>query len=187
MADSKACGTLFTGDSLKFLTDADNAAALAAEVNPEDRADFKLFGHNRLESAFVDRIFIVYECQGRNTKNIQLPPKILTTVRVVGFRGDYTSGFEVKFLDEVTQETMTIGHVPKRLFDYPIFVAIPPRLTVKWDAQFMGDKLVRSLLFAILVKARNKATWFSKGNVYMETPNVLRDLYPHIELDLKLQ
>ncbi len=172
---------------MKFLTDADNAAALAADIQKDDRADFDSFGHNRLESAFVDRVFIVYECQGRaGAKDIQRPPKILTVVRVTGFNANYATGCEIKLLDEANNRSMTVGHVPTRLFDYPIFVAVPPRLTIKWDAQFMGDKLVRSLLFVMFVKCRNKAEFFSKGNTYMETPNRLRDLYSHLELDLPI-
>lgn len=167
----------------KFLTDTDNAAALAADIKPEDREEYARFGHNRLESAFVDRVLVLYECQGKNSKDVQRPPKILTTIRVIDFKADYAEGICTRLLDESTQEAMNVDYVPKRLFKYPIFVSIPPRLTVKWDAQFMGDKLVRSLLFAILIKSANRSDFYSKGNVYLETPNRVRALYPHVELD----
>jgi hypothetical protein len=167
---------------LKFLSDQDNSAALAAEMAVEDRADFNSFGHNKLEPAFVDRILIVWECLGRTSKDIPRPPKTLTTVRVTGFHADYVSGCEVSLLDEGNNRSMRVGHVPKRLFDFPIFVGVPPRLMMKWDAQPVGDRLVRSLLFALLLKTRNKSSFRSKGNTYIETPNQLRDLFPDVEL-----
>lgn len=170
---------------MKFLSDLDNAAALVADMVPDDRADYRAFGHNRLESAFVERVFIVYECLGRTSNDIQRPPRIITTLRVTNVRMTFDAGVEVQLLDEVNNRSMWFGHVPKRLFDFPLFASTPPRMTIKWDAQFMGDKLVRSLLFAILIKSRNKASFLSKNNIYAETPNTVRDLFPHVEMDLK--
>ncbi len=55
-------------------------------------------------------------------------------------------------------------------------------MTLRWDArQISEDKVWRSLSFAVLIKARNKADFHSKGNVYCETPNVLRRFYPDLE------
>jgi hypothetical protein len=171
-------------EPMKYLTEVENSAALAAEMPPGDRSEYDGYGHNRIESAFVDRDFVVYECQGRDSKNIQRPPKILTTVRVIDFRADYASGCEVRLLDKTTQDTLKVGHVPRRVFDYPVFMAVPARLRIAWDAQWHGDRLMRSLLFAVLIKARNKSEFLSKGNVYMETPNRVRELFPHVELNL---
>lgn len=172
---------------MKFLSDKDNEASLVADIAQEDRNDYRSFGHNRVVSAFLDRVLIVYECLGRDSRDVQRPPKVITTVRITNVRMSYDVGVEVQVLDEVNNRSLWFGHVPKRLFDFPLFVAVPPRMSIKWDAQIMGDKLVRSLLFAVFVKSRNRSDFFSRGNIYAETPNTLRELYPHLELDLKMQ
>ena len=168
---------------MKFLEEHQNLDSLINEMALEERLEYESYGHNRLESAFVERKFVIYQCLGRHTsKNVQRPPRILTTIRVVDFSASPRGGCEVKLLEEIKQETLCVSHVPKRVFSYPLFIQIPPRVTLKYDGQWIAGDLVRSLLFAVLVKARNKAEFFSKDNIYMETPNKMRALFPHLEL-----
>lgn len=173
-------------NSDKFMSDEEGMAELVSLMPEADREVYAKFGHNRLEAAFLDRAFIVYRCEGRNSKDIQRPPKVISTIRVIGFHADASQGCTIKLLDEETETTLEVGHVPVRLFDYPVFVSAPQRMSLKWDAHRWAGKVVRNLTFVLFVKTANKAEFFSKGNIYMETPNKLRELYPHLTLDLTL-
>ena len=43
-----------------------------------------------------------------------------------------------------------------------------------------GDRVWRSLSFAVLIKTKNRSDFYSKGNTYLETPNTFKRLYPSV-------
>jgi hypothetical protein len=83
------------------------------------------------------------------------------------------------------QQELTVTHVPRKVYAYPIYISLPPKLTIRWDARKVGDRVWRSLSFAFLIKTKNKSSFFSKGNVYCEVPNVFRRLYPAVSAEFK--
>lgn len=170
----------------KYLGEEENKASLFAEMPPDERAEWESYSHLRVEAAFQDRVFVVFQPSGRGNNNIQRAPKVLTTVRVLSFVARDETGATVKLLNEGTNETMEIGHVPKKLFGYPVFVAIPPNFNLRWDVHRYASGTQRSLSYILFVKTRNKSSFFSTKNTYMETPNTMRSLYSHLDLKLDL-
>lgn len=170
-----------------FFSDRDNAAELVSHMPEEDRKRYENYGHNRVEPAFIDRVFIVYKPTGLTPGPKELgggrhrEPQILTTVKVIDFGVEVRDGCYT-VLKEVgqTDQELTIGHVPKKLFHYPIYVSIPPRLMLRWDCRTVNGRAWRSLSFALLIKTKNDSKFFSAGNVYMETPNKFREYYPSV-------
>ena len=164
----------------QFFSDEDNMADLVSQMPEEDRARYGNYGHHRIEPAFVDRVFIVYQPSGLNAAKQHIDPKIVTTIRVLEFSADYQSGASVRVRDEKFGDEQLITHIPRRLFNYQIFMSVPPRLSLRWDAHESGGTLYRSLSFVLLIKTRNKATFYSKNNFYIETPNKFKELYPAV-------
>lgn len=170
---------------MNYLSDAENLNDLVGRMPEEDRAVFSSFGHMRVESGFVGRLFVVYRATGLNVDKTHKNPEILTTVRLGQFQCDSKNGASVVLTDNVTGQTMTVGHTPARLFHYPIFVAIPPHARLRWDARPKGDgEMTRTLAHSMLIKARNRSDFYSMGNTYCETPNDFRALFPDCTLNL---
>jgi hypothetical protein len=154
----------------QFLNDDENLADLISQMPDDDRNKYVNYGHNRVEPAFVDRIFIVYQPSGLNAARAHIEPTIITTIRVLDLSIDSSNGAMVRVRDEKFGDEQIIGYLPKRLFGYQIYVSVPPRLMLRWDAHEANGRMYRSLSFALLIKTRNKAEFYSKGNTYVETP-----------------
>jgi hypothetical protein len=164
-----------------FFTDEANLAELVSHMPEDDRNRFNNYGHFRVEAVFIDRIFIVYKPTGLTTSGRHKPPEILTTVKVTDFSADARYGCKATLVDqEHGGQELQVTHVPRRVFNYPVYVSIPARLNLRWDARLVGDRVWRSLSFAFLIKTKNKSDFYSKGNVYFESPNRFRALYPEV-------
>ena len=158
--------------------------ALVNRMTPEDKELYETFGrgkptgHTRIEIMFIDRVLYVYECMGRGADQAQRPPKVLATVRVINFYHTLDRGSEIVVLNEVTNEKQTIGHMPVKLFGFPVFVSIPCSFTMRWNLINVNGCDQWDSSWAVYVKAANKSEFFSKGNVYVESPKTMRMLYP---------
>lgn len=164
----------------EFFSDDDNMADIVNQMSEEDRTRYGNYGHHRIEPAFVDRVFIMYQPSGLNAARQHIDPKIITTIRVLDFSVDSRDGAMVRLRDENFGDEQIITYTPKRMFKYQVFMSVPPRLVLKWDAHEADGSVHRSLSFALLVKTRNKAEFYSKGNTYCETPAKFRGLYPSV-------
>lgn len=158
-------------------------AELVSLMPVDEQKQYLNYGHRRIEATFVDRVFIIYRPTGLNAAKQHREPDIVTTVRIMDFMVDSTNGASSRLLDERSGAEMRIGYVPKKIFTYPIFVSIPARLTLKWDARKVGERTLRSMSFALLVKTKNRSDFYSQGNVYAETPASFKKLYPNVAGD----
>ncbi len=168
----------------KFLSQKENLASLISKMSPDEAMEYSKFGHLRIESAFEDRVFIVYQPRGPRagrTLTEQREPKVLTTVRVKSLTTDIRNGAQVRLFDEASGTEMTVGYVPKKLFGYPIFVSIPAEMNLKLGGQLREDETVsHSFTFTFLIKSRNESSFYSTDNTYMETPVNFKRLFPNI-------
>jgi hypothetical protein len=112
-----------------FFTDEANLAELVSHMPEDDRNRFNNYGHFRVEAVFIDRIFIVYKPTGLTTSGRHKPPEILTTVKVTDFSADARYGCKATLVDqEHGGQELQVTHVPRRVFNYPVYVSIPARL-----------------------------------------------------------
>jgi len=170
--------------TFSFLGDEDNLADLVARISGSDRETFNSFGHLRVEPAFHNRLFLLYRPAGINKQNRHNKPDVLTTVKVHELVGSSRDGMLMKVEDLRTGEFQQLGYIPKRLFDYDVFMSVPSSLRLRWDARQTAQGVARSMAFAVLIKTKNRSDFYSYGNLYCETPNRLRALYPGFDLDL---
>lgn len=164
----------------EYFSDEDNAAELISHMPAEEQKQYKSYGHNTVESVFIDRVFIVYKPTGLNAAGQHREPDVLTLIRCVDFGVDPRAGCHATLRDQKSESEMIVRHVPQKLFTYPIFVSIPPAVTLRWDCRLRDGKAWRSLAFAMLLKTKNKSTFYSAGNVYAEVPAKFKRLFPNV-------
>lgn len=163
----------------RYLSDIESMADLVSRMNENDRAVYESFGHMRIEAVFDHRLLVVYKPQGLDGKRHK-DPEILTTLKVLNYEGSSEFGSTVEIEDLQTGARQVISHIPSRVFDYDLFMSVPPALRLRWDVrEEENGRMVRSLSYALLIKSKTRSDWYSFGVTYAETPNRFREMFPH--------
>lgn len=170
-----------------YLGDAESLKDLESRMMSPDREVYAGFRHMRVDAAFLGRIFIVYKPSGLTPEGQHKSPDVLTQVKVIDFNATAKAGCTLSLEDLTTGETMTVGHIPSRLFGYDVFVASPPFQRLRWDGRHDQGSVRRSLAFGILIKTRTRSDWYSAGATMVESPKGFRTLYPNVDLPLQYQ
>lgn len=165
-----------------FFDEKENLAELVSHMPEDDQKKFNNYGHFRVEAVFLNRVFIVYKPTGLTPGKAaqHKPPEILNLLKIVDFGVDIRNGAYAVLKDQKFEQELNIVHVPRKVFEYPVYMSVPPKLTLKWDARNVNGAVWRSMSFAVLIKTKNKSDFYSQGNTYIETPNVFRRLYPEV-------
>jgi hypothetical protein len=167
-----------------YLSEQASLADLFKRMMSPDREVIQEYQHMKVEQCFINRLFVVYKPTGLTADRQHRSPEILTQIRVTGFRADAETGAQIDIEDTTTHQVMTVKYVPQRLFHYDVFVSVPPKQRLHWDAQVVGGLVKRSMGFQMLVKVRTKADFYSAGATGMETPVGFRELYPEVNIKL---
>lgn len=167
-----------------YLTEEQNVADLINQIPQQDRAAFAAMKASRVEAAFAGRYLVLFKPHGLNRDGSHRAPEVLTTLRFSGFFCDDIDGADVEIYDTRAKEKMTVGHVPTRVFDYELFIHIPPVYRMRWDARETDHGTVRSLVFPVVIFSRNRSSFYSAGVTYAETPNRFREMFPDHKIDL---
>ena len=171
--------------SHQYLGDAESLKDLESRMMSPDREIYEGFKHLRVEAAFLGRVYIVYKPTGLTSENTHRPPEILAQIKVIDFVSNARDGSSIKLENLSTGETMTVSHIPKKLFGYDAYVASPPYQRLRWDGRVLQGAVKRSLSFGILLKTRTRSDFYSAGATMVESPKVFRQLYPNVELPLQ--
>lgn len=166
----------------QYMSDDESIADLADRIPGVDRAIYKDFKALAIQAAFDDRIFVLFKPTGLNERNEHRDPEILTSIRVINFRLNSTDA-SIRIMDENNGESMDLDYVPRRVFGYDVFMSIPPRMQLRWDARIIDCVVRRSLSYPILIKTKNRPDWYSAGVTYACTPNEFRRLYPQVDIN----
>lgn len=167
-----------------FLSEQKSLEDLFSRMISPDREICESFKSLKVEPAFVDRIFIVYKPTGLTREGAHRDPEILTQIKVTAFRCDDRKGAEVDLIDLSTHEVMTAGYIPRRLFNYDVFMSVAPRQRLNWDATWFQGSIRRNLSFMLMMKVRSGSDNYSQGATGIETPVKFRELYPAVNLTL---
>lgn len=162
----------------QYLDPAQNLADLVSKMPAEERAAWNEYGHMFVEPTFADRVFLLYRCEGKDRDNRRRPPNVIERYRVIGISVTDSEGVVIRVLAENENKVIEIGHVPVNLGGHGVFASVPHSFTMRWDARLHDGKLRRSLAYLLLFKTRNSSAFYSRGNVYIETPNKLKKLFP---------
>lgn len=170
---------------LNFLSEEANQEYLASQIPGVDRDLYLSFGHNQFESAFIDRVFVVYQPTGLNADCTHRQPEIITMLKVIRFEADAHFGCCALVQDTRTGNVQRVGHVPTRIGDLKLFMQIPPYLSLRFETQRDRNGAHQSsLMFGLLIKTANRSDFFSAGNTYCLPPNKFRRFFPNTNLRL---
>jgi hypothetical protein len=171
--------------AINFLADEANLEHFISLMTNRDREIYRSFGHLQFASAFADRLLVVYQPQGLNADCTHRQPRILTQVRITDFYCNQKVGAEICLEDTRTENRMVVGYIPQRLFNYDVFIHVPPYMQLRWDGHRDSRGAIKhSLSFAALIKTKNRADYYSYGNTYCLPPNKFRQLFPELEFTL---
>lgn len=167
-----------------FLSEQKSLEDLFSRMVSPDRELCSEYKCLKVEPAFVDRIFIVYKPTGLTQAGHHKQPELLTQVKVLAFRSDDKRGSEVDLEDLTTHEVMTVGYIPRRLFQYDAFISVAPRQRLNWDATWFQGRIRRHLSFMLMLKVRSAADNYSFGCTGVDTPAKFRELFPSVQVTL---
>lgn len=173
-----------SGTSSHFLSEQKSLEDLFSRMESPDREICASFKSKRIEAAFIDRVFVVYKPMGLQTSGEHREPEVLTQVRVTEFNVNSRTGAEVTLEDWRTGEEMKVGYIPKRLFNYDVFVSVAPYQRLNWEASIHNGIVRRSLCFGMLIRERSRPDYYSATVTNMETPGNFRALFPKVDLKL---
>ena len=152
----------------------ENLADLIARIDQSERPLYDGLGHIFSEAAFINRRFLVVTTQGATSEGPR-QPKYESCVVVTNFICTPRNGSVITLSDSATGRSMQAGHVPVRLFNYPVYVSVPIYQGVRWEAREQPDgSYRRTLVFGICFKQRSSLKFYNRGNVAVVTPNEYR-------------
>lgn len=167
-----------------FLSEQRSLEDLFFRMESPDREECESFKSLKSEVAFVGRVFLVYRPTGLNTNGTHRNPEILTRIKVLDFRASAKKGAEVDLEDLTTHEIMTVTYIPRRLFDYDVFVGVAHRQRLNWEGTLYQGQVTRKLSFMLIMKVRSPAENFSHSVTGIETPVKFRELFPDVNFTL---
>lgn len=170
--------------SQMYLSEDANIADLVSQMSPTDALAYEAFGHLRADPGFVGRIYVLFRPTGLTKEGQHREPEIIGQVRIVDWVSSAAGGSTITFEDMSSGETMKVGHVPRRLFDYDIFVSAPPYGRVRWEGRRVGEVVKRSMLFSLLIKTAVRSSFYSKSVTFCESPKCLKELYPNLQTQI---
>ena len=134
---------------------------LADGIDDDSKAVLSTMKHTRIEAAYRNRKFIVYEMRDRAASK-------LATVCVLDFLCDDDDGCSTQLeWMERPGEILTVGYEPTQLWDFPIFVHLPVHQKVRWSAR-EDDVSNCSLSFMMVVRTKSRYHLRERNIIYME-------------------
>lgn len=134
---------------------------LVQDLDSQDQKAFRAGKNTRVETAFRNRHFIVYEMTGRQ-------PEELDRIFVNDFRVDDEEGATAELTSLKTGTTVVIGYTPTRLLSFPIFLWLPLHARIRWSAP-VGDVYSGSLGFPMVIATRSRLHLRERNVTYFET------------------
>lgn len=143
-----------------FMSPEEHYAALVDMLPAATRAVYAQTLNARIETAFRNRQFVVYEIHRRE-------PRQLDRLTVSDFVCDDADGASCEVRNKEGR-TAVVGYQPTQMFGYPIFFSIPLHAKLRWSAQ-PGDPLKGSLGFPLLVRTVSRLDPRERGVIHCET------------------
>lgn len=159
-----------------FLTQQENVADLTARIAPGDLPLYSSLRYIYSDAAFFNRRFVIVKTHGVHGNGEPIKPTIEGSIRVIDFKCDHETGSHLTLMNESSSRTLQVGHVPIRLFRFPLFVSVPVYQGVKWEAKELqgSGNLVRRLVFGICFKQMSNVKFYEPNAVAILTPNEYR-------------
>lgn len=171
--------------SAHYLGDVESLNDLVSRMPSPDREIYQSYKHLSISSAFIGRIYVLYKPTGLTAEGSHRAPEIMGQVKVLGFACDASKGCEIEIEDLNTGAILRANFIPQRLFDYDVFVSVPPYSRLRWDGHVKEGTVKRSMSFGVLFKQRTRSDFYSANCPMCETLKRFRELYPTVDLPVR--
>lgn len=158
----------------RYLSEQENITQINEMVEGKHKALFHSLTCNRVDPGFASKIYIIYKANGEGV------PTIIGQVKILDWYADIRSGPTLTVEDMGTGQTLTIGVVPTKLWDYDVFMSCAPYAKLRWDMRVTDDASWRSLLFTLLIRTKTKADQYANDVTYCEGIKSFKQLYPNL-------
>ncbi len=165
-----------------FLNTKENMADLVTLMPHQHQSRYRWMRNLRIDSAFLDRVYVVYKQTELDSNGRQKDPIVLGMIKVVEFTVDAKKGSNITIMDVATGDEQDIGHVPQQIFDWDCYVSVPPENIVKWDAWDCDGERRRSMSFGMLFKTSCRTESPIVGATMVDTLNGFRRNFPNMQL-----
>jgi hypothetical protein len=159
------------------LTPEENIRDLASRIDPHQAGLHASLGNKYTEAAFVGRRFLIVRTNGRS-KTGPKPPTVLGSVEIDDFNCSSTTGSAMRIRNLECGASITVGYVPIRLFEFPIFVSVPIAQGVKSEARRKWNgQTSRKLVWGICLKQHSLPKFSNPGSVSIVTPKEYKNIF----------
>lgn len=172
-------GRSSTNKNFEILDDRESFDRILARMTQAEQDYWYSLKHNQYQTVFLDRVFYIYRCAGKDRDNKQRAPEVLGLVKVINFHFDLAHGFSISLLNEMSNQKQVVTVIPAKLFGFDVIVRVPPSFSLKTNivrARDGTENLDHSA--GLYVKTSNKPEFYSKGVTYMNTPQEMARLCP---------
>jgi hypothetical protein len=146
-----------------FLSPQEHFDILASNLPADKLALFDGTTHGRIEVAYRNRSFFVYEM-------VNGSPVIHHELVVQDYLCNNDEGASTELLCRQTGRLLVVAYEPTQVFDYQIFVSIPVHHYVKWSTTPSRPR-GGSLAFPLLIRTLSRTSLRDHGVMFMETGN----------------
>lgn len=157
-----------------FMTVEDHFNALLLSSAQDVQDVFAECRHNRVETAYRGRNFVIYQMNGRE-------PEILDRFTVNDVVADDIDGVTAEITSTRTKKTMVLGYSPKKLFQFPVLSWVPLHTKLRWGAP-ASTPMKGSLGFPITLRTMSRYHLRERGVVYCETAKTFAEEFESTEV-----
>lgn len=149
--------------SSNFLTKDDLFHRMVAGLKADDQSLYAALRHNRVESCYVGRTFILYKMRGGE-------PVALDNVQVLDYYCDDASGASAEVRSANLGRRLTIGYKPVQVFSHPVMMWMPLFSRSRWCATpEMAANGGGSLGFDLVLRSQSHISLREEGVVHIVT------------------
>lgn len=150
---------------------------MVARMPEEDAEVLRSFHYAFTEAAFIGRTLLVVQTKGRRGR-IPRPAITLGKIIVEEFHTDPDRGASALLRDKESDRLLRVGHVPVRLFDYAVFVAVPIIQTLEYGGGVgASGQLGYTLVFGLRFFQEHAFDGLPWKGVCVVTPKQYQDVY----------
>lgn len=144
-----------------FLPATDHFARLVDTLPDETRLLYNSMRHVRVETAFKDRVFVLYRVGAGGAK-------VVDRLKVLDFDCTHEEGASTSLISTMHEGkgVLVLGYKPQRVFDYNLFMWLPLSAKIRWAT---SDMKRHSLAFPLVIRTQSRHHLRETGVLHCET------------------
>lgn len=157
----------------QFLDDRESLLALIEQMPAAERALYRGYGALTLESAFPNRVMIIYTLKGGTPDSLEvLKFGDIGMTRIGGPTTDI----------ECNRRVVGVGVTPAKWPGRDLFLHVPQQFILKWTGKVTATGVQFVPSYAVLIKSLSREHRQAEGHTYCVTLNRFRERFPKVQI-----